>query len=1074
MADSKRYSSNGNYIRKRKILRKSKPKIIERESNIIYGNFNENNLNTNQNLSKPPTSNLRSLNDLQKQENTPDNDSINNTKNITKNSDNKAKTRLEKLGGWFGRHKKASIGGLSGILVGGTLVVFGGLLSGPMSVIHAAEFIGDIADTIHDVTNLSRTVKNLSKAANTTKRVSDVAKSNPRVSKASKVMVRSFEKSFSKVGMEFAKDSGGKIIGIAFQDGAVSARNLDKLKDAGNFADIVIGDGKTKLLFKEGTKLSENIKSINDGLKTAVKSRAGSLAMSIIEKNSVLASMTSRIGGVVNLLLDFHPIKSLTKTIKNGLKTVYNKMIGNFIKRKALSIAEKAGSTAAGKAAKAVAGKISKALKGAAEVGKGVFRGITTAIKVVPIVGTIVGFISSFIFELGLRRLTTTSFETNLNIAAGTAMNFQSTASQIKSGEFPSESADIDKSELSPDETTEDGSPLQEIGLFSEANLFQEYEYIDEEALPSDHPCHSKIEVLPEPPEKDRNDDPDGWEKFDKEYDEKFEIIRECLADTKYEDEVIGTANYDFWKGAMVKHEMGDANYQTHDSLLDGVVPPELISETYDKGLYEDIMNSIIAAAVIVSPDMFDNEDGTLDPESANPTQVGSIATAGAKTLSNSKMLAAGGYSHEAGSPGDKEIVASRKQHVQDEFNTKPMLAKIFDVEDYQSAVVTLARNSGWNTSDQSIGTQLKNVAKTFASLPNLIASSFNKMSYASVSNSSDFYGFGSVGYTQEQLTNLPSFDVAADGVVKFENEIEKGNLTKLGVKDISNDGRVTYQEDTNADNLDIRAKETNLSFGNNKHEVILCNNGDFVWTEDGNTCEHTEVKDEDGSLISGKKTYTTDQIVRAYLLDYPMIMSAAAEDYEGLCNNLEGVNKQDCDSEKTEASNYIGEAMNDIGVSTGSSSSDGSGSAGNSEFNADTIQDDFQKTGCKYGDYSVGSNGCTTISAWFVGEYTKLKYGRGNGGQVAKNLAAANNLSVTSKPVAPAIFSSTTYNSSSYCGGVKCGHTGLVIKVEGDTVHTLETWSSFGGQNPCSTLRKYKMSDYPIIEYVNLGDHLK
>ena len=46
---------------------------------------------------------------------------------------------------------------------------------------------------------------------------------------------------------------------------------------------------------------------------------------------------------------------------------------------------------------------------------------------------------------------------------------------------------------------------------------------------------------------------------------------------------------------------------------------------------------------------------------------------------------------------------------------------------------------------------------------------------------------------------------------------------------------------------------------------------------------------------------------------------------------------------------------------------------------------------GNRYGAYFLGSNGCTTLSTWFTGEHTSLRYGNGNGEGVVRNMVSAN-----------------------------------------------------------------------------------
>jgi hypothetical protein len=875
------------------------------------------------------------------------------------------------------------------------------------------------------------------------------------------------------------------------------------MKKAGKFVDegaLVFKDGKVVLKFKEGASVAEKYKAFKLALKSGVKSRALGVADTLINKSSVLSSMRSRINGVVNKLLDFHPIKKLTQIIKDtkfvegAIKT--KKMLTGFIKSKARAIADRALDTVAGKAAKEAAGKVGKAL------GK-VFKAFKVVGSVASKALPIIGLVANFAFEMFMRRGFDTDFQTNLNIAAGKAMDIQATASQIKSGVFPTETEPAEDVDLETEET-EDGQPMQDIGLFSEANLYRETETVN---VPEDSACYDEFTEYQEymsQPEDDRDEIEERGLSQD---------VDNCLIAEGENYDDAGNFAYSFWDSPMVKHELGDPNFQTHDSLKTAGfdVPPELLIENYDEGsrdqLLKDIANSLIATFVIVSPDMFEDTDDVLDTETANPTQVGSITTPGAISSANATNLAAGGHSRAEGSSQAGEMRTTAKQFVQDEFNAKPLLARLFDVTDYRSAVVTLAHNSGWDTSDSSIGTQLKNVAKTFAMLPNLIASSFNKASYAaSGASSTDFYGFGLVGYTDEELNALPDYDVAADGIIKYHSEIDQGKLKDLGVKEITEDGRITYQSDTDAKNLDVRAeKESFLTHGQPEHVVHLCEDGSFIWDDEttgeddpriaecytDTVYDEDESTDDDGNIVMtenkkhvivGKATYKTDDMVRAYLLDYPLMMAAAAEDWQDSINEaFEG--EEDAADQRSELSKEMDEAMVDMGIMSGEavSAANASSGSGSSEFGVDSVQAAFDAAGCAYDGYVVSSNGCTTLSQWFVGEYTTLTRSNGNGWKVASNLAAANHIATSDVPVAPAIFSTSTYHSSSVCGsGPGCapngkyGHTGLILKVEGDTVTTLETGSSYGGRTPCSFTSTYKLSEVSDMTYVNLGGYLK
>jgi hypothetical protein len=128
---------------------------------------------------------------------------------------------------------------------------------------------------------------------------------------------------------------------------------------------------------------------------------------------------------------------------------------------------------------------------------------------------------------------------------------------------------------------------------------------------------------------------------------------------------------------------------------------------------------------------------------------------------------------------------------------------------------------------------------------------------------------------------------------------------------------------------------------------------------------------------------------------------------------------------------------------------------------------------------YMLGKNGCTTLTAWYINNFTNLKYGHGNGGQVARNLVSANSglgLQISNEPRAPGIFSTFSYNSSAMCGASKCGHTGLVLAVNEDSVVLLETWSAMASKSNKATITTLSMAELRkyTFDFVFVGNHLK
>ena len=135
----------------------------------------------------------------------------------------------------------------------------------------------------------------------------------------------------------------------------------------------------------------------------------------------------------------------------------------------------------------------------------------------------------------------------------------------------------------------------------------------------------------------------------------------------------------------------------------------------------------------------------------------------------------------------------------------------------------------------------------------------------------------------------------------------------------------------------------------------------------------------------------------------------------------------------------------------------------------------------------TVCYNGCTTVPAWFVSQYTDLTYGQGNGWQVASNLASKNGLELKTTLDGdcklPAVFSTSSpaMGSVSSCSSGAapnglCGHTGLVVSMDDDgTIQTLESGSSQCGTENLSWIQTRTRSEWEgNTDFVCLGDYMK
>ncbi|MBQ6130427.1 CHAP domain-containing protein [Candidatus Saccharibacteria bacterium] len=143
----------------------------------------------------------------------------------------------------------------------------------------------------------------------------------------------------------------------------------------------------------------------------------------------------------------------------------------------------------------------------------------------------------------------------------------------------------------------------------------------------------------------------------------------------------------------------------------------------------------------------------------------------------------------------------------------------------------------------------------------------------------------------------------------------------------------------------------------------------------------------------------------------------------------------------------YLGGSLSSSGISRCTSSSSGStGSSRNlSDAEAKKLAE-YYKTDAATAGYNLPSDmgkwNCVSFSAWFVQVFTSIgKYdpatGWGNGKDTAYYLSQNKNLPTGSEPKPFAVFSVTSGVTD--CGGYKCGHTGIVVAVNGDDITTVE-----------------------------------
>lgn len=436
-----------------------------------------------------------------------------------------------------------------------------------------------------------------------------------------------------------------------------------------------------------------------------------------------------------------------------------------------------------------------------------------------------------------------------------------------------------------------------------------------------------------------------------------------------------------------------------------------------------------------------------LTTDIATPAEHGSNAMFGARYLANDQAMMTGGRKLN-----DKEAVElnlENRRYLAWRHSQKPLLARLFDPYDYSSSLNQIAYAANLNMGKQDIWLAMGNALKTIVSAPTIMATASNQLLGNNAYAASAYdYGVPMYGRSLSEMNEIINDD--SQGL--FKNADKAIGLFQIPPPPGEENPYIKY------------ARECLLSeVSTSDYSVKPIDNSDGTKFNYADTSdEEDEGKSSHWRTCQQQATQPDYKAVRLYVMGYYGVVSIAC--YHG----------DDGDSESGAACKEV--QVDD--VSSGSkSSSDGSGNV-----EATEMQKKFaDETHGHYGAYSTSSNGCTTVTAWFIGEHTTLTYGHGNGNQVVKQLIAANpgkNLKSEPYPTkAPAIFSSVAGHMHASGGA---GHTGVVTSVDPTTgtIHTLESGannSMNGLSPPWSKTFEWKKEDYSSgVEFVYVGDYLK
>lgn len=443
-----------------------------------------------------------------------------------------------------------------------------------------------------------------------------------------------------------------------------------------------------------------------------------------------------------------------------------------------------------------------------------------------------------------------------------------------------------------------------------------------------------------------------------------------------------------------------------------------------------------------------------LNLSELTPAELGNTTMYGGTYISNEQANNTGG----GRALSNAEALATRldyREYLAWEHRQKPLLARLFDPTDYSSSISVLARNAKINTYDHDFSTQLANAFRLLTATPSLIASSANSLAGNSA------YAASSWDY------NVPTYAYSNGEVEEIATKHETFSNAESVLRQLAKEDPIPEEE--------WSMKKTPYKF-----QAKYCKAIKFDKVSEGAAVRPMDNTDgtawnyRDSSPGSDSGTELANKVREANCGSMPMNLRLYIEDYFSIASSS-------CYYDDSGA-NGACEEMGADGGGDGGGNYDTSGNAPATELQRDFITN----THGTYGSYTVGYNGCTTITAWFIGAKTNLAYGHGHGGETAVKLLSANpnaNLQMTSTPTkAPALFSTCsprligTNCGNGPCPGGDCGHTGIVTKVNADgSIETLESGASLDSNPNKSFTRTISPSQYGnLTKFVYLGDHLK
>lgn len=780
----------------------------------------------------------------------------------------------QKQGNFFSRHKKGLIGWIVGIAMGGGMFGATTILSGPAQWIQVMNFIKDMTSWVNGAQTGARYLHNMRTLAKWEDNISDTIQ-NSRLGIVGKKVANTAIKRMEEQGMSFNKRLSGNAGSITIDTTKEYGNLFNQDAKGGSVSDAVKNKRLDTLSSKYGIDRSKlNLDSLSSDGKLTInfdkmsytEARKFINATNNVSKINLMGQIQTRLAlKKVGKISWLHPIKKLEAKVANKF--------ADWVKARMEKIAKNGFSSADDAAAKAAQnakdlGKSEDEIKKAAETArKGWTQSVkeaaeeitdkvvkfavekvggkvsTSAVKAaIPVVGWVTLAIQAYCMVVNMDDgIGAEKYQNTVTVAEGDTAETLGLGSQVMTGHGQDQDLDMDQlgqatklklynsdvEEISPT-SSEDGKTnegYKTIGTTSSSW----WSAAPVQAALGQQPSTSSLNDVPAA----LNDVTNAGLSFggSKDLQNIWNIFSNTL---------------EFAGGGIVGATMKalGSEYTPMDAVcwvfdqIDAVIGGILSWILTNTGLMSLLTNLpfMDALANLMNNIMGWLRGAPLNIGTATPQQFGSINMYGGVFTSNEQMLAVGGRALTESEQTALEL--EQKQYLAEQQAQKPLLARLFDPTDYNSTIAQIGRAADIDTSNQSIGTQLKNVGKIFASVPKLFSFALGKIGGTASAASAISYDYNvpMIAFSQTEMDTIAgdnsdsSYDLIPN-TKKVFNMIDSGQITSEKTKQcwgVEISGAPSYTI-TQADNSAGAAWNYGDNYSGDKMKDNGCEGGDML-----------------------------------------------------------------------------------------------------------------------------------------------------------------------------------------------------------------------------------------------------